>query len=98
MADGREERLVDGAVDLVFLARTDEARHQHGLAREQRRHEHDDDEEDLPADADGGVGGVADQVADEDVVDHPLQPGNHVLEHRGPGQPPDGRADGAFHE
>ena len=58
-----------------------------------RADEDDDDEDDLPADADGGVGGVADEVADHRVVDDALQPGDDVLQHRRPGQPPDGGTD-----
>ena len=96
--DRGQQRLLDGAVDLVDIAGADIARHQHGLAGEERRDEDDDDEEDLPADADGGVAGVADQVADQDVIDHALQPGDHVLQHGRPRQLPNGGADGAFDE
>ena len=46
--DRREERLIDGAVDLVFVARAGEAGDQHAHAGEQRVDEDDDDEEDLP--------------------------------------------------
>ena len=64
-ADRGEERLVDGAVDLLVVARAGEARDEHAHAREQRRDEDDDDEEDLPAHADRGVAREADEVADE---------------------------------
>jgi hypothetical protein len=96
--DGREKRLINSLVDLVGLPGTDKTRHQDGLTGEQRGHEHDDDQEDLPADADGGVGGVPDEVADQDVVHHALQPGHDVLEHGRPGQPPDGGPDWAFNQ
>ena len=96
--DRGDERLVDDAVDLVVIAGAGEARHQHRLAGEERGHEHDHDQEDLPGDADAGVGGVAEHVADQRVIDHALQPGDQVLQHRRPGQPPDSRGEGTFDE
>ena len=95
---GRQERLVDGAIDLLRLVRAGEARHEHAHAGEQRRDEDDDDEEDLPADADGGVAGEADVVADHRVIDDALQPADGVLQHRRPRQLPDGGRDRAFDE
>ena len=40
--------------------------------------------------------GVADEMPDHRVVDDALQPGDDVLQHRRPRQPPDGGTDGAF--
>ena len=62
----------------------------------ERADEDDDDEDDLPADADGRVGGVADEMADHRVVDDALQPRDDVLQHRRPRQPPDGWTDGTL--
>ena len=59
-------------------------------------HTDNDNEEDLPADADGGIAGKADVVADHDVIDDALQAANHVLDHGGPRQAPDGPPDGPF--
>ena len=91
-----EERLVDGAVDLVVIVRAGEARDEHAHAGEQRADEDDDDEEDLPAHADRGVAGVADVVADQRVIDDALQAADGVLQHRRPGDLPDGRRDRPF--
>ncbi len=87
-----QERLIDDAIDLVGFVRSGKPRHEHGHTGECRADEDNDDEDDLPADADGGVGGVADEVADHRVVDDALQTGDDVLQHRRPGQPPDGWA------
>ena len=95
---GGQKRLINRAVHLLGLAGADEPGHQHRLAREQRGHEDDDDEEDLPADADGRISGVTDEVTHQDVVNHPLETGDHVLNHGGPRQFPDGGSDGAFDE
>jgi hypothetical protein len=88
--------LVHRPVDLVGLIGAGEPGDEHGHAGEDRADEDDDDEDDLPADADGGIPRVADEVADHGMVDDALQPGDHVLQHRRPGQTPDSRADGAF--
>ena len=87
---GGEERLVDGPVDLLGIVGAREARHQHAHAAEHRHDEHDDDDEDLDRDADGGVARVPHEVADEGMIHHALQPADEVLEHRGPGEHPDG--------
>src|SRR4029078_10218585 len=58
----------------------------------------DHDEDDLPAAADRGVRGVADEVPDHRVIDDALQPGDHVLEHRRPRDLPDGGCDRSFDE
>ena len=42
--------------------------------------------------------GVADKMTDHRVIDHPLQSGNDVLQHRRPRQPPDGGTDGTFND
>ena len=57
--DGRQERLIDRAVDLLRLVRTGKARHENAHAGKQRRDEDDHDEEDLPAHADRRIGGKA---------------------------------------
>ena len=59
----RQERLIDRAVRPFRLIRSGEARDEHTHPGEQRTDEDDDDEEDLPAHADGGVGREADEVA-----------------------------------
>ena len=94
--EGGQKRLIDDAVDLGRFVRPGKARHQHGHAGEERADEDDDDEDDLPADADGRVGGVADEMADHRVIDDALQSGNDVLQHRRPRQLPDGLADGTL--
>ena len=93
---GGEEGLVDDAIDLLGFVRAREPGDEHRHAREQRADEDDDDDDDLPADADGGVRGVADEMADHHVVDDALQPGDGVLEHRRPREPPDGGNEGPF--
>ncbi len=95
-ADRREKRLVDRAVDLVGLVASREPCDQHAHAGKQRRDEHDDHEEDLPAHPDRGVRREPDVVADHDVVDEALQAADDVLEHRGPRQLPYGRKQRAF--
>jgi hypothetical protein len=50
-----QEGLLDGAIHLLDVAGADVTRHEHGLAGEERCHEDDDDEEDLPADADAAL-------------------------------------------
>ena len=75
-----QERLVDGAVHLVVIVRAGGARHQHAHAGEQRADEDDDDKKDLPAHADGGVAGEPDVMADERVIDDPLQTADGVLQ------------------
>ena len=45
-------------------------------------------------DADRGVAGEADEVADHDVVDDALQPADDVREHRRPRELPDRRGSG----
>src|SRR5690606_18570432 len=61
--------------------------------REQRADEDDDHDPDLPGYADGGVAHIAHVAADHDVVDQPLEAADDVLQHRGPGQLPDGAPD-----
>jgi hypothetical protein len=56
------------------------------------------DQKNLPADTDGRIRGVAEQVADEDVIDHALQTGDDVLQHGRPRELPNGGTDGAFDE
>ena len=70
--DRGEERLVDCAVDLLGLARTRESGDEDAHAGEERADEDDDDDEDLPRHTDRGVRLVADEVADQDVIDHAL--------------------------
>ena len=94
--EGGQERLVDGAVDLVGLVRAGEARDEHAHAGEERGDEDDDDEEDLPAHADRRVAGEADVVADHRVIDDALQPADRVLQDRRPRHLPDRRRERAF--
>ena len=96
MHERRQERLVDRPVDLVVVVRPRGARHQHAHPGEQRRDEDDHDEEDLPAHADGGVAGEADEVADQRVIDDPLEPADRVLQHRRPRDFPHRRHDRPF--
>ena len=56
----------------------------------------DDDEDDLPADADSGVARESHKVPDEHVVDDPLQAADDVGEHRRPRDLPDRRLQRAF--
>src|SRR5438445_6812017 len=44
----------------------------------------------LDPDADRGVAGVPHEVSHQGVIDHALEPGDEVLQHRGPGEHPDG--------
>ena len=92
----RQKRLIDDAIDLVRSVGAGEARDEHAHAAEHGVREDDDDDHDLPADPDGGVGGIADEVADHRVVDDPLQARDGVLQHRRPGDFPDGRANRTF--
>src|ERR1044071_8360383 len=90
--------LVDDAIDLVRVAGTSEARDEHAHAGEHRADEDDDDEHDLPADADRRVAHVADEVTDHGVVADALPPRNHVLQHRRPRELSHGRGDRTFDE
>jgi hypothetical protein len=51
---------------------------------------------DLNRHADAGIAGVSHEMADEGVIDHPLQPADQVLHHRGPGEHPDRARDRAL--
>ena len=93
-----QKRLVDDAIHLLGLVRAGKARHQHAHAGEERAGEHHHHQDDLPADADGGVRGVADELAHHGVIDDALQAGDDVLQHRRPCQPPHRWRDGAFHD
>src|SRR5207247_10427080 len=86
------------AIDLVRVAGSDKPRDEHGHPGEHRADEDDDDEDNLPADADRRVADVADVMADHDVVDDPLQAGDDVLEHRRPRELPDGGNDRPFNQ
>src|SRR5262249_25068848 len=101
-ADGQRNRgqegLVHRAIDLVVVVGAGGSRHQHTHAGKERADEDDDDEENLPAHADGGVAGVADVVADEGVVDDPLQATDGVLKPGRPGDLPDGRCYRTVHD
>ena len=85
-----EKCLVDGAVDPLYVTRTGKARDQHAHPGEHRVHEYDDDDEDLNRHADRRVAGVADEIAHQCVIDHPLHAADHVLDHRRPRDHPDG--------
>ena len=93
IADRREKRLLDDAIDALGIAGAGKPRDQHRLAREQRRHEDDDHEEDLPADADGRVGACSPmQMTDQHVIDHALHarpPGSGAWWARRASRPPD---------
>jgi hypothetical protein len=54
------------------------------------------DEKYLPAHADRSVATVPDVMADHGVVDHALQPADHVLNHRRPRDMPHGRHERAL--
>src|SRR4029079_13664573 len=56
----------------------------------------DDDDEDLPADADRGVASIADEIADHGVIDDALKPADDVGEHRWPRELPDRGGKGAI--
>ena len=71
-----------------LVARARESHNQDRHAGKDRRTEHDDDDDDLPADADRGIPGVADEVSDHRVVDDALQAGDDVLQHRRPRKTP----------
>ncbi len=58
-----------------------EARDEHAHAAEQRRQKDHDHEEDLQPNADTGIAGEADKMTDHGVVDHSLQPANHILQY-----------------
>ena len=89
----RHRRLQHDAIDLVGTVGADEAGDEHAHAGVERADEDDDDENDLPADADGGVGGEADEVSDQRVIDDALETTDHVLQHGRPGDLPDGVRD-----
>ena len=91
-----KKRLVDDAVHLLRLVRPGEAGHEHGHAGEQRAQKDDDNDDDLPADADGGIAGIADEMANHGLIDDSLEAGDDVLQHRRPRQTPDGATNGAF--
>ena len=84
-----EERLVDAAVHLVGISGAGKSGDEHAHAGEDRGDEHDDEDEDLQAGANGGVADVADVVADHRLVDDALQAADDVLHHGRPRQPPD---------
>ena len=69
------------------------ARHQHAHTREQRADEDDDDEEDLPAHANRGVAGEADEVADQRMIDNALKAADGILQNGRPGDLPHRRRD-----
>ena len=81
--DRGQERLVNGAVDLVVTRRAGETRDQHAHAGESDEMKTITTMKDLPADADRGVAGETDEVADQNVVDDPLEPADQ-FEHRRP--------------
>ena len=91
-----QKRLIDDAIDLVGLVGARKPRHQHAHSREYRHGEDDDDDDDLPADTDRRVCRVAHEMTDHGVVDDALQPGDDVLQHRRPRQPPDSRTNRTF--
>ena len=93
---GGEERLIDDPVHLVGIALAGEARDEHGHAGVERADEDDDDQEDLPADANGRVAAVAGGMPDHGVVENALEPAHHVLDDGRPGQVPDGGEQGTF--
>ena len=95
---GRKERLIDRAIDLVRLTRPGKSSNQHAHAREDRRDEDDDDQDNLPAHADRGVAGEADEMTNQRVVDDALQPSNNVGEHRRPRDFPHSRPERPFHD
>jgi hypothetical protein len=88
----REKRLVDRTVNLIGLVRAGEPGDQHTHPGKQRNDEDDNHEEDLPAHPDGGIAGVADEVADHRVVDDALHTADRVLQHRWPRELPHGAA------
>ena len=94
----RQKGLIDDTIDLLRVARSRKARDEHGHAREHRADEDDDDENDLPADADRRVADEADVVAHHDVIDDALQPGDDVLQHRRPRELPHGGGNRPFDE
>src|SRR5439155_17109586 len=70
-----------------------EASHEHPHPAEHRHDEHDDDDEDLDGHADGGVPGVPHEMPHQGVIDHPLEPADEILQHRGPSEHPDGASE-----
>ena len=95
-AERRQEGLIDDAVDSFGLVRARKPRDQDAHPGEHRAQEHDNDEDDLPAVAEGGVAPGADEVADHGLIDHPLKSGDDVLQHGRPRNPPDGGTDGTI--
>src|ERR1041385_4495815 len=95
-AKRHEEGLIHHAVDLLRLPRPGEACDEHAHAGEDRRHEHDHDQEDLPAHPDRRVGLIADQIADEDLIDHPLHATDGIRHHRRPRDLPDRGTERSF--
>ena len=99
-ADGQhesgQEGLVNGPIDTFVIVRPGETRDQHTHTGEERADEDDDNEKDLPADADRRITGEADEVADQRVIDDALEPADGVLEHGRPRDLPHGAADGTL--
>ena len=87
----REKGLIHRAVDLLVIVGPRGPRDEHAHPGEQGTDEDDDDQEDLPAHADRGIGRVADVVPDERVVDDTLEPADGILKNRRPGDLPDRR-------
>ena len=82
-------RLIYRTIDLVLFTRSSKARDQHAHAGEHGGDEDDDHQHQLPAHANRGVGGVAHEVANQHVIDDPLQSTDDVREHRRPRDLPD---------
>ena len=87
--EAHQQRLVDATIHLVGIACAGKARDEDTHAGEDRSDEHDHQNENLQAGADGGVADVADVMADHRLVDDALQPADDVLHHRRPRQAPD---------
>src|SRR5260370_12956658 len=87
---GREERLIDNAIYFVWLIGAGKPCNQDRHPGEERTDEDDNDDDDLPTRADGGVRWVSEKMTNHHVIDDALQTGDYVLQHGRPGQAPNG--------
>src|SRR5262249_19600075 len=96
--DCGEERLIDCAVNLFFVAGADKTSDEHAHAREKRSDEDYDDQKYLPGHADCGVSLITDKIANQSVVNHSLQSADSISQHRWPCDFPDRTSEWPFYD
>jgi hypothetical protein len=93
---GHQKRLIDGSVNFGLITGTGIASYKDAHSGKEGGDKDDHDQKDLPANADRRVAAKADDVADNDMIHDALKPADHVGQHRGPCQFPNGAAQGAL--